>query len=130
MWFDKVSEWLTNFFNQPVPIIGCSVLALIVFVLTVLSKTSIGKKSLNFLKGQIEEINKQSKEYLEIAEKSKEQTIKEIEAIKELYEKAIKEKDEKVAELEQLVIKVSKNLHNKNVKELIDNYENKETTNN
>lgn len=49
-------EQFIELINQPLPIIGVSVLWILIAILVILAKTSIGRKSLKKLKGQNDEL--------------------------------------------------------------------------
>ena len=82
--WNEIVEALKEFWNQPVPIIGFTVGTLIIGIIVILSKTSIGTKALNWLKGK----------YQEMVETNKE--------MQERYEAIIKTKDEFIASLTQM----------------------------
>lgn len=58
-------EQFIELINQPLPIIGVSVLWILVAVLVVLAKTSIGRKSLKQLKRQNDELKKKIEQALQ-----------------------------------------------------------------
>lgn len=58
-------EQFIELINQPLPIIGVSVLWILVAVLVILAKTSIGRKSLKELKRQNDELKKKIEQALQ-----------------------------------------------------------------
>lgn len=79
MSWDQIVEAIRQFWNQPVPIIGFTVGAVLLAILGIIAKTSIGKKQLNKLKIEINierdryaELQKFYESKLQIAEKNKE----------------------------------------------------------
>ena len=120
---------------MPVPIIGCTVLSLLIFTLAVLSKTSIGRKSLNTLKGVISGANEkldeaktqlyEVKQEFETYKELKEQQIKEI---KDTYEVMLVGVKQQKDQLEDLVLEIGENIHNGKVEKAINEYvDNKKT---
>lgn len=124
---------------MPVPIIGCTVLSLLVFVLAIISKTSIGRKSLNTLKGVISGANQKLDEaktqLIEVKEEFdtyKELKKQEIQEIKETYEVLLVGVQQQKNELENLVLEIGENINNGKIEKAINNYvddkKNKATT--
>lgn len=58
-------EQFIELINQPLPIIGVSVLWILVAILVILAKTSIGRKSLKQLKRQNDELKKKIEQALQ-----------------------------------------------------------------
>lgn len=123
-------------FNTPVPIIGCTIGALCIAILSILSKTSIGKKSIkkltNLYNDSKDKVDNVYNEYQNF-KKAKEQEIKEL---KEQYEiqktELINEYHNKLAiaiddykDLQALLFEISENLHNKNITAIIESYKEK-----
>lgn len=121
MW-ETISANIKDFFNQPVPIIGSTIGALLIFVLSVISKTSIGKKALNELKNKYNKLTTEFLTILESFKKHKEKIDETLKVQKEALEIALKEKQEEIDKLEELIIAISENIHNAKVKELVDTY--------
>lgn len=121
-WLDTAVAWLRDFFNQPVPIIGCSVLALGTFVATVIGKTSIGKKALiefrsglSDISSRVSDVSVKAKDSLYKAKLEAEELKKELEA--ELYN--VQKKCERQ---DELILSIAKEIHNSKVKALIEDY--------
>lgn len=125
--------------QMPVPIIGCTVLSLLVFTLAIISKTSIGKKSLNTLKGVISGANQKLDEaktqLIEVKQEFdtyKELKKQEIQEIKETYEVLLVGVQQQKNELENLVLEIGENINNgkieKAINEYVDEKKNKATT--
>ena len=92
-WFDTFAENLKIFWNQPVPIIGFTVGMVIIGVLFILAKTSVGKKALNKLKQLYYDLKARYEVVLEVIkdtrrefEEFKEEKEKQIVEIKDAYE--------------------------------------------
>lgn len=114
---------------MPVPIIGCTVLSLLVFTLAIISKTSIGKKSLNTLKGVISGANQKLDEaktqLIEVKQEFdtyKELKKQEIQEIKETYEVLLVGVQQQKNELENLVLEIGENINNGKIEKAINNY--------
>lgn len=131
-------EGAKTFFNQPVPVIGCTIGALCIAILTIISRTSIGKKALKKLTNLFNESkNKVDNVYNEYQnfKKEKEQEIKDIKELYEEQKRAIKEEYEnKLAivksdynKLNDFAISIGENIHNKNITKLIGEYKDKAT---
>lgn len=104
-----------DFFNQPVPIIGCTIGFLLITILSILSKTSWGKKSINKVIGLLDNFKKE--------------TTTKISNINQMYQDLEKEYNEKLAiaethnqELENLLLNIGEQLHNKKIKEYVESY--------
>lgn len=81
-----------DFFNQPIPIIGCTVGFLLISILTIISKTSFGKKWINTLKTWFNDLKN---DFVN--------TVNEWKAFKDNQEKRFEEmKAEQKAEIEKL----------------------------
>lgn len=109
-WWHLVVEKVTWFFNQPVPIIGCTVAALIFLFLTVLSKTSFGKRLLFKLKQQIAD-------FIELVKAWMAQKDEEIRKFKEDVEADALKVGAYVHECTELLDIVCENSHNVKIKE-------------
>ena len=107
-WWDTFVEGIKTFWNQPIPIIGFTVGALIVGILSIMAKTSIGKKALN----EIKRINEGLKTKLLKAEgdlresqdklKALSNEVKSrMEELEEWYGKYLEDKDAEIAELKK-----------------------------
>ena len=118
MQWNQIVENIKNFFDQPVPIICCSVGALLVFVLTVISKTSIGKRALNKLTSLINETKETAATTKALAETR-------INELKETYETKIAVVQSEYQELETLILSISANIRNENVKNILTTYQEK-----
>ena len=112
MWNEIVAN-IKDFFNQPVPIIGCTIGFVLVFILVILSKTSFGRKALKFLKGKVAELEKEYNEF-------KEATSKQVEDLKSAYEEKLNIAESKVAVLEEVILIVADQTHNEQVKKAVD----------
>ena len=108
--WDVFVNGLKEFFNQPVPIIGCSVAALLVCVLTILSKTSFGKKLLFRLKTMILDIKFEMEAWIKLADQ-------ELKDIKQYTESEVLKTGALVGECVKLLEIVCENSHNAKIKE-------------
>ena len=112
MWNEVVAN-IKDFFNQPVPIIGCTVAYALVFILVILSKTSLGKKLLKKLSTKIDE--------LRIAFATLEDDTKaQLEEYKKQYEEEKNKVESKVAILEEVCLIIGENSHNEQVKKAME----------
>lgn len=122
MQWEAIVEAIKTFFNQPVPVIGCTIGFLLIFVLKVISSTSIGKKALNRLTFQHEEMKKHVTNSIKDFEKATEAAKQELADQKKYYEAHLAAYEKKYAELETLLLEIAKNVHNRRVKEIVDQY--------
>lgn len=141
--FDIFVENLKTFWNQPVPIIGFTIGMVIVGILFIVAKTSIGKKALNKIKdindklskqndvlqSQLKDVNNRCNKFVDNVSNI---TIPEL---KDYYNNVIKEKYEQIAEYKNELSKrdgllgvICENSVNVKIKEAWKNYD-KETTN-
>ena len=60
-WASKAWQWM----NEPLPIVGFSLIAVIIFLWRFLTATSIGKKALKKLRGEFEETKETTKKTLD-----------------------------------------------------------------
>lgn len=114
---DQFIELVKDFFNQPIPIIGCSVGFALIFVLTIISKTSLGKKALvemknyfSSVKAEYEAFKKLHNQY--VADKEKEITL-----IKEQCELLISQIKEEAKQRDAEILSVLSEIPNKKVQE-------------
>ena len=77
-WINKVIEWI----NQPLPIVGVTTLAVLVFVWKLIVTTQYGKSKLAAYDNKVKEIEKQYEEYKTAAEKEKEELKKQNDELK------------------------------------------------
>lgn len=77
-WINKVIEWV----NQPLPIVGVTTLAVLVFVWKLIVTTQYGKTKLAAYDRKVGEIEKQYEEYKAAAEKEKEELKKQNDELK------------------------------------------------
>lgn len=115
MWFEQVKEWITWFFNLPLPIAGISVGTAGVFLIILFSKTSLGKKLYN-------SVVKLTKDAIDTLNEYKAYADKRIEELRNMYEEKLQIVNAKNEKLEKLLIAVSENINNKKVKELVNAY--------
>ena len=112
MWNEIVAN-IKDFFNQPVTIIGFSVLFLLIFILVIFSKTSLGKRVLQKLTAAIAQLVSQFNAF------KSEVTVKLDEGLKK-YEEEKKLIEAKVAVLEKVCLIIAENTHNAKVKEAME----------
>lgn len=112
MWNEIVAN-VKDFFNQPVTIIGSSVLFFLIFILVIFSKTSIGKKVLKKLTSAISNLIAQFNVFKSEVKSQLDEGLKKYEE-KELQVEA------KVAVLEEVVMIIAENSHNVKVKEAME----------
>lgn len=129
MEWQQICEAIKDFFSQPVPIIGCTIGALVVSVIVILSKTNIGKKALH----KMQETNNELKSQI-VAFSTEITNIKQnldktlVEQNKDL-QNALIEKDQEIARLRELVETIALNTHNVRTLDALKNYK-KERENN
>jgi len=115
MWFEQVKEWITWFFNLPLPIAGISVGTAGVFLLILFSKTSLGKKLYNSVVKSVKDAVDTLNEYKAYADTK-------IEELRNNYEEKLQIVNAKNEALEKLLITVSENINNKKIKEVVNKY--------
>lgn len=104
-WIKQAWEWC----NQPLPIVGISLVTVIIFLWRVLVSTNYGKKTVNKLKA--------------IADDTKtatDKTLAEMKAENESYKKQIEDLEAQIALTRGALEKVCEASRNKSVKELAD----------
>ena len=74
-WASKAWQWM----NEPLPIVGFSLIAVIIFLWRFLTATSIGKKALKKLRGEFEETKETTKKTLDEYQAENERLKKELE---------------------------------------------------
>ena len=79
----NVVDIVIDYVNRPLPIVGISILTIGGLVLTIISKTSFGKRQLNNLRGEIGQLRNDYDQYKQGAE--------------QYYDLALKEKEEQKA---------------------------------
>lgn len=112
MWNEIVAN-VKDFFNQPVTIIGCSVLFLLIFILVIFSKTSLGKKVLKSLATAINNLIAQFNAFKSEVKSQLDEGLKK-------YEEEKLQVEAKVAVLEEVVMIIAENSHNVKVKEAME----------
>lgn len=124
MSWESIVEWVKDFFNQPVPIIGVSVGLLLLYSLVIFSKTSLGKKALNTLRTKCEEAKKETETIKKEVDEFKERIIKEtseqVSSMKEYYETELKKGEAKIAVLEKLCISMAELSHNGKIESVVE----------
>lgn len=121
-WVADCWAWIKDFFNQPIPIIGVSLFFITIMILKIIATTAIGKKGLRKLRNEFNEFVEQVNNYLLDNEEKQENYRKENNEIIEFYKGELHKKDEQVKGLENLVLRISAENHNRNVKKLIQEY--------
>lgn len=118
MQWEQIVEWVKDFFNQPVPIISCTVGALLITILTIISKTSIGKKS---IKRMLEAVSEVKLELTNTIAKTSDNVAQ----LKKEYETQLALAETHSQELEDLLLSISDQLHNAKIRELVEQYKSK-----
>ena len=125
-WVGDAWNWIKDFFNQPIPIIGVSILFLTLFILKIIATTTIGKKGLRKLQKSSDDFVEKVEVLLHRKEEQDEEfkraVAKTIEGYERFNNNKNNERDRKIAKLEALVLKISEENHNRNVKKLITEY--------
>lgn len=109
---NKVVEWV----NQPLPIIGVSIIVVGGTIYKLLAQTSIGKAKIEQVKEMVAKSNESIEQHKITLEIYKNITKSELEA-----------KEQEIQELKAFIKKLCETIPNKKVKELISEYERKET---
>lgn len=111
--WDQFVENVKQFFSQPVPIIGCTIGFVLVFVLVILSKTSFGRKLLKRMKEKVDGLKHEFEAY-------KQATKKKVQELQEGYEKKLQVAEAKVSVLEEIVLVIAEHSHNEKIKEIVE----------
>lgn len=137
-WLRAAWHLVKDFFNQPVPIIGCTVGFALVFILKIISTTSIGQKGLKKIKdelsifktdfeGKEQEIKVERDKFITEINALVKEHEEEIARYKELlnqvdtkYKELLDQADTKYNELKDLVMNIASNLHNKKIKDILE----------
>lgn len=118
MQWEQIVEWVKDFFNQPVPIISCTVGALLIAIITIISKTSLGKKSIKRMLTAVSEVK------LELTNTIA-KTSDNVAQLKKEYETQLALAETHSQELEDLLLAMSEQLHNAKIRELVEQYKSK-----
>ena len=129
MSWQEICQAIKDFMSQPVPIISCTVGALLVSIIVIISKTSIGKKALNGLRNLINELKSQITDLLSKFKGFKEEINQTLVEQNKMLENALNEKQAEIDRLVALVEKVSINTHNVKTIQALEEYK-KEVNNN
>lgn len=116
--WNSVVEGIKTFFNQPIPIIGCTIGFALVFVLTVISKTSIGRKTLKKLGGWYDELKTKYNEFHDDVSKN-------VAEMQKTYNEQIAVATAKWNEANELIELLVENSHNVKVKDAYQQYKEK-----
>lgn len=116
--FEAIVNAIKDFMNQPIPIIACSVGSLLTFVLTIISKTTIGKKSLNLLKKGYAELETK---YTNIKDK----TFSTYDELEKLYTEKINIMQSEYNALCEFLIVIAENTNNVKVKKALIDFKEK-----
>ena len=108
--WNEITHNIESFFNLPVPIIGCSVLFALIFCLVIISKTSIGTKILKRLTKMYDSLLLGFTNF----KKKADQTLQEQ---KERYEREIAVIESKYNALQEFLVLIAENSHNKKIEE-------------
>lgn len=118
MSWDQIVEAIRQFWNQPVPIIGFTVGAVVLAVFGIITKTSIGRKQLNRMKTELKETTKHyDDQYLEFERRYND--------LKNYYEEKLQLVEQNRLLERQLLIGVCENINNIKIKEMLDEYQSK-----
>lgn len=131
--WDNFAAGFEHFWNQPVPIIGFTVGTVIIGIIVILAKTSIGKKALNKMKEMFEDLKDKLHTAITLFKEYKENRDAEFEKMKQHYEQRIKdlteESEAKIAKLEEkqskmesFLLDIAMNNPNIRVKKALEEY--------
>ena len=122
--WEQIIQKIADFWNMPVPIIGFTVGTVVLGIIWIISKTSLGKKAINWCKIQITAM----KEANEKAKSDYEEIIK---AKDEIITGLTKEYEEKLAIVEynkeqerNFIINALSQINNVKIKKLLEEYKN------
>lgn len=113
--WNEIVENIKTFFNQPVPIIGCTIGFALIFALVVISKTSIGTRVLKKLTAWYNEIKEKVTAFIQ------EMTKKAVE-MENKYNEQISIAEAKWHKADELLTLIVENSHNVKIKEAYENY--------
>lgn len=113
--FNTWCNAVKDFFNQPVPIIGCTIGFLLITFLSILSKTSWGRKTINTVIGSINTLKAETTAKIS-------ETSENINNLKNEYEQKLAIAETHSQELETLLLNIGDQLHNKQIKEYVEKY--------
>lgn len=119
MWNEVVAN-IKDFFNQPIPIIGCTVAFALVFILVIFSKTSLGKKLLKKLSIKIDVLLIAFANFKADTKAQLEEYKYHYEEYKNHYEEEKNKIESKVAILEEVCLIIGENSHNEQVKKAME----------
>lgn len=120
--WEQISYNIEQFWNKPVPIIGFTVGAIIIGVLAILAKTSIGKKSLLYLKKQYNELKEKATEAFDAYDKLIAQKDEIIDTMKSEYEEKLALIQENKDREREIIIAIGENIHNVKIQKIIEEY--------
>ena len=115
MWFQDFMTWIKDFFNRPVPIIGFTVGALVIAVLTILSKTSFGRKAIRTMKQYCADLKVQ---FVTLKEESE----KKLEEQKQSYEEKLALVEYNRKQEREFIIEALSSIHNVGVQHALEQY--------
>ncbi len=127
--WEQITYNIEQFWNKPIPIIGFTIGTLIIMFLVIFAKTSLGRKSLNYLKNKYSELNdgfNKAKKYYEEAIKAKDELIenkdKYIEELKSMYEEKLALVQINKDKEKEIIIAIGSNINNVKIKKIIEEY--------
>lgn len=127
--WEQITYNIEQFWNKPIPIIGFTIGTLIIMFLVIFAKTSLGRKSLNYLKNKYAELNddfNKAKKYYEEAIKAKDELIenkdKYIEELKSMYEEKLALVQINKDKEKEIIIAIGSNINNVKIKKIIEEY--------
>lgn len=126
--YDKISTWLSNFFQHPAVMWITNITLIFIYVLVVFSKTSLGKKLFNKALKKAEE----TKEFAIATKKMSDDFQKQINDTLTLaqqeYEKRLSTILSYTEELEKVIHEIGETIPNQKVKEVIKKFESEKDT--
>lgn len=127
--WEQITYNIEQFWNKPIPIIGFTIGTLIIMFLVIFAKTSLGRKSLNYLKTKYIEIQNdfdKVKEYYNKAIETKNELIenkdKYIEELKSMYEEKLALVQINKDKEKEIIIAIGSNINNVKIKKIIEEY--------
>lgn len=125
--WETIVQKIADFWNMPVPIIGFTVGSVVLGIIWIISKTSFGRKSINWCKNQLKEM----KDANDKAKADYEETIK---LKDEIIAGLTAEYEEKLALVQlnrdkerEIIIAIGEKINNVKIKKIIEEYKNMPT---
>ena len=117
-----LQQKIAEFMNSPVGVALTTCIGLLVSVLVLFSKTSLGKKLFNQLVSNFNKVKEMSSETLKVVKETKEFANSQVELLKSEYDKKLLVFINYTEQLENLLYRIGEITPNQKIKNLIDNF--------